>query len=93
MPAPALRFRVSENVGARRVGEEVFILAPDGDLVILGNETAVFLWEAVEAGAASVENLAARLGDEYAVSQEQATLDADEFVHILMERVVLLAIA
>ena len=93
MLAPAIRFRVSENVGARRVGEEVFILAPDGDLVILGNETAVFLWDAVEAGATSVGDLAARLGDEYAVSPEQATIDVNEFVRTLMERVVLLAIA
>ena len=90
---PTIRFQISKNVGARRVGEEIFILAPDGDLVILGNETAVFLWDAVEAGAASVEDLAARLGDEYAVSPEQAIVDADEFVRTLTERVVLLAIA
>ena len=88
---PAITFRRAENVGVRRVGDEIFILAPDGDLIVLGNETAVFLWDAVEAGAATAEDLEMKLTEAYDVSLEQANLDAEIFVRTLFGRSVLLA--
>jgi hypothetical protein len=86
-------FRRAGDIGVRRVGGEIFILAPDGDLVVLGNETAVCLWEAVEDGASTVTELVEALTATYEVSPAQASLDARSFVRTLMERTVLLAIA
>ena len=87
---PASIFGRAENVGVRRVGEEIFILAPDGDLIVLGNETAVCLWTAVEAGATSTDELTSKLCEEYDVAAEEATLDVADFVLTLIERKVLL---
>ena len=80
---PGKAFRRAENVGARRIGGEVFILTPAGDLLVLGNETAVFLWDAVEAGAVSANDLAARLEEEYEIAAGQAALDAEDFIRTL----------
>jgi hypothetical protein len=88
---PGTTFRRAEQIGVRRVGDEIFILAPDGDLVVLGNETAVFLWDTVEAGAACLTELVGALTEAYEVSPEQANLDASDFVRTLTERTVLLA--
>jgi len=88
---PAITFRRAENVGVRRVGEEIFILAPEGDLIVLANETAVFLWEAVEAGAEAPHDLETRLTEDYDVSPGQATTDVENFVSTLTARKVLLA--
>jgi len=79
-------FRRAEDIGVRRVGAEIFILAPAGDLIVLGNETAVFLWDAVEAGASSAAALAAQLEQEYEVTPDQAVLDVEDFVGRLIER-------
>ncbi len=84
-------FRRADQIGVRRVGNEIFILAPDGDLIVLGNETAVFLWDAVEAGAASLSALAEALLEAYDVTPDQANLDAEDFVRTLTEQTVLLA--
>ena len=84
-------FRRAAQIGVRRVGDEIFILAPDGDLIVLGNETAVFMWDTVEAGAATLAALVEALVDAYDVPPEQANLDAGEFVRTLTERTVLLA--
>ena len=89
---PTNTFRRADNVGVRRVGEEIFILAPDGDLIVLGNDTAVFLWEAVEAGATTPGRLESELARAYEVTPEQATLDVRTFVRTLTERAVFLAI-
>mgnify|MGYP002641183346 CR=1 FL=1 len=86
-------FRRADNIGVRRVGDEIFILAPDGDLVVLGNETAVFLWEAVEDGATTSEELASRLCETYEVSPAQGRQDALDFERTLSERSVLVAVA
>ena len=88
---PAITFRKAENVGVRRVGEEIFILAPGGDLIVLANETAVFLWEAVEAGTEASDDLEMKLTEDYEVSPEQAAEDVENFVQTLTGRKVLLA--
>ncbi|MFH1533245.1 MAG: PqqD family protein [Pseudomonadota bacterium] len=88
---PLTTFHKAENVGVRRVGEEIFILAPEGDLIVLGNETAVFLWEAVEAGAETARDLVVRLDEGYEVSHERAASDVDHFLGTLTARGVLLA--
>ena len=86
-------FRRAEDIGVRRVGEEIFILAPDGDLVVLGNETAVFLWEAVEAGASTPTALVEALTGTYELPVEEAGVDVADFIRTLTERSILLAIA
>lgn len=81
------RWSVTPSLVTRKVGGQVFVLMPDSAMHILKNESAMFLFEALESsgpsGASALE-LSERLVGAFAeVSPERARADVERFVQDL----------
>ena len=76
-------YRVAAEVGVRKVGDKVFLLAPGGELIVLENETAVFLWDCISAGVLSLEDMAERISETWEVQSAVAEADTTAFVGLL----------
>ena len=73
----------------REVGEQIFLLLPDGAMHWLKNATAVSLWRALAAAGAdgaSVASLAASLVARFEVERVVAERDVASFLRVLVER-------
>lgn len=76
---------VKDDVVARRVGEEYFLLTT-GDATLHNiRESGVYIFEAIEKGADRDEILDG-LVEEFDVGKEQAAADLDEFLRELEEK-------
>jgi hypothetical protein len=76
---------VKDDVVARRVGEEYFLLTT-GDATLHNiRESGVYIFEAIEKGAERDEILDG-LVEEFDVEREQAAADLDEFLRELEEK-------
>lgn len=80
------KVRPAPGAGVRRVGDEIFILAPSGDLVILTNESAIALWTALENGTDTEEELVRHLTGSFEVLPERAAADVAVFLGELRRR-------
>ena len=88
MSAPLFLLR-SDNVAARRIGDELMIMfARDSSLFSL-NETAALLWDAADGRTPLAEIVARELCPRYAVDPATALRDATELAHGLAERGIL----
>lgn len=82
--------KINENYILRKVAD-VWVSMPTNTNVVnfngmlTLNDSAVFLWNAIEQGADSPEALADALCGEYAVSREEALADAEAFCRKLKE--------
>ena len=75
----------TDDVVARRVGEEYFLLTT-GDATLHNiRESGVYIFEALEKGADRDEILGGLVG-EFDVEKEQAAADLDEFLRELEEK-------
>jgi len=80
----------SPAVAARRLGDEMVIMsALDSTLYTLSDVGAV-LWQAADGRTPLAEIVRGRVCREFAVDQETALRDAEEFVRALAERGILL---
>ena len=88
MSAPLFLLR-SDNVAARRIGDELMIMfARDSSLFSL-NETAALLWDAADRRKPPAEIVARELCPRYDVDPATALRDATELAHGLAERGIL----
>jgi hypothetical protein len=82
-------YRRRDSVVRREVAGEAFLVPIHGHLADLQelfvlNEVGDWLWERLD-GKRSLDDLAAALGAEFEVSEEQALKDAESFAHRLVE--------
>ena len=88
MSAPLFLLR-SDNVAARRIGDELMIMfARDSSLFSL-NETAALLWDAADGRTPLEEIVTRELCPRYDVDPAPALRDATELAHGLAERGIL----
>jgi hypothetical protein len=88
MSAPLFLLR-SDNVAARRIGDELMIMfARDSSLFSL-NETAALLWDAADGRTPLAEIVAREICPRYDVDPATALRDATELAHGLAERGIL----
>ncbi|MEP6977238.1 MAG: PqqD family protein [Thermoleophilia bacterium] len=85
MLSPHTRVSRAPNALAERVRGATVVLDPDGGRYVRLNGTAGILWEALEAPT-SIEELGARLAEDYGIDAARATSDATTFVSALAER-------
>lgn len=79
-------FLLRSGFSARKVGGKVFVLATDGAMHILENESAVTLWEFIESAPARrfrPGDLAAALESTFNVDARTARSDSDLFIRKL----------
>jgi hypothetical protein len=90
----AVRYAVAHGVLHRLVGDEVFVLMPDGRIHWLREATAQTLWLALAAPEAppDVSALTGRLTGEFDVAPAQAEADVRAFVERLVREGVLVAL-
>jgi hypothetical protein len=84
-----MKYRVANPARARKVGDEIFSLTDNGDLLSLGNESAVLLWERLCREDADVGDLTATLLQVYNVDDATARRDAQLFLDKLAKAGVL----
>ena len=73
----------------RVVGDEVFVLAGQGQVHWLKNPTACLIWDALTAlpaGGITPRTLAARMEAEFEVDAARALLDVESFLAALLQR-------
>lgn len=88
MSAPLFLLR-SDNVAARRIGDELMIMfARDSSLFSL-NETAALLWDAADGRTPLAEIVAREICPRYEVDAATALRDATELARGLAERGIL----
>ena len=73
-------FNLSPEIGVRNIGEEIFILAPTGDLVILKPDSGTFLWSQIEQGVGTEADLTRRLQEAFDVHEDMAAEDVNRFI-------------
>ena len=69
----------SSAIAARHLGGEMVIMSVADSKLFTLNEVATFIWEAAD-GRTSLEQIAARLCEEFEVTPEAARRDAERFV-------------
>ena len=88
MNAPLFLLR-SDNVAARRIGDELMIMfAQDSSLFSL-NETAAILWNAADGSTPLADIVARDICPAFDIDAETALRDAAELAHGLAERGIL----
>ena len=86
-----MKYRVANPARARKVGGEIFSLTDSGDLLSLGNESAVLLWERLCREDSDVGDLASALLQVFNVDEATARRDAQLFLDKLARAGVLKA--
>ena len=71
------------EVAARVVMDRLAAVTPGDSMLHRLNETATFLWQKMEDGDRSIEELAGELFEEYETTKEQALEDVEELVEEL----------
>jgi hypothetical protein len=80
----------SPRIAARKLGEEMLVMAAQGSTLFTLNPTATILWQAAD-GVTALHALVERhICSEFDVEPEQATRDAEELAQELAEHGVLL---
>lgn len=80
-----MKYKLLNPERARTVGDDVFILTRSGDLLILRKGSAVFLWQKLLSGAATIDELVAALGQHYEVNDDAARADVASFLKKLSD--------
>jgi hypothetical protein len=63
----------------RALGDELVLVRPTSGEIRVLNAVGAFIWGSID-GRLSIGELAAALGEEYAVSESEAQADAQEFI-------------
>jgi hypothetical protein len=74
----------ADRLAAREVAGEMVILAADDSSFFVLNETGTSIWRAAD-GRTSLEQIAARLCDEFEVDFDTAIRDVDQFARALAD--------
>jgi hypothetical protein len=72
----------SQNFAVREIDDETVFLAESGDEVLSLNAVGSFVWQQID-GASTLQDIVARICEEYEVDVEQARGDLEEFVRQL----------
>jgi hypothetical protein len=80
-----MKYRIANPARARKIGDELFSLTTTGDLLTLGNDSALLLWERLCQEDADAADLTATLLQVYKVDETTARRDAQNFLDKLLK--------
>lgn len=79
------RLFIREDLLSEEIDGEVVVLDLAGDKYFSLNQVGVVIWQALENGGATLEEILARMLEEFEVDEEIAREDAILFLHSLRE--------
>lgn len=85
LPQPGWRLRRAGGIAWRIIEDEAVLVDVRGDEVLHLNPTASFMWSMLD-GQTSLEEIAARMTEEFKVEKEVALRDVVEFASRLLEK-------